>query len=94
MEIGRIIGATRVLGKSQGYIGVPLKDEAKNLGELPHLLHVMGFNSVDGECPTMQVVFHPTPDEQARIAAGASIYMEIVGVAFQPMRLTVGEVPE
>lgn len=94
MEIGRIQGAQRVVGKSQGYYGVPIRDEAKQLGDLPHLLHTMGFNPVDGECPTMNVVFYPTPDEIAKIAAGAPIYLSIVGVAFQPMNLTVGEVPE
>lgn len=94
MEIGRIENATRVVGKSQGYYGVPIRDEARNLGDLPHLLHTMGFNSVDGECPVMQTVWSPTPDEMEKIASGAPIYLEIVGIAFQPMRLVVGEVPK
>lgn len=38
MQIGRILGAQRVLGKSQGYYGLPIRDEAKNLGDLPHML--------------------------------------------------------
>jgi hypothetical protein len=28
MQIGRVENATRVLGKSQGYIGIPVRDEA------------------------------------------------------------------
>lgn len=27
MQIGRIEGATRVMGKSQGYLGLPVRDE-------------------------------------------------------------------
>lgn len=27
MQIGMIEGATRVIGKSQGYLGLPLRDE-------------------------------------------------------------------
>ena len=30
MQIGRILNATRVLGKSQGYMGLPLRDEIIN----------------------------------------------------------------
>lgn len=33
MQIGRITGATRVLGKSQGYMGLPLRDEMVNCKE-------------------------------------------------------------
>jgi hypothetical protein len=27
MQIGRVLNATRVLGKSQGYLGLPVRDE-------------------------------------------------------------------
>lgn len=30
MQIGRIEGTTRVLGKSQGYLGLPIRDEITN----------------------------------------------------------------
>lgn len=33
MQIGRIQGATRVLGKSQGYMGLPVRDEVQ--GDTP-----------------------------------------------------------
>jgi len=95
MNIGRIEGATRVLGKSQGYIGLPLRDEAKNLGDLPHMLHVMVDSKVDGpDTPTMQTVWHPTPDEMAAIAAGAPIYLSLVGIAHPPVMLIVGDAPQ
>ena len=95
MNIGRIEGATRVLGKSQGYIGLPLRDEAKNLGDLPHMLHVMEDSKVTGaNTPTMQTVWHPTPDEMAAIAAGAPIYLTLVGIAHPPVQLIVGSIPE
>ena len=51
MLIGRIHGATRVLGKSQGYLGLPLRDEVRN-------------TTVDGErTPAMVTAREPTPDE-------------------------------
>ena len=94
MEIGRIVGAQRVLGKSQGYYGLPVRDEAKNLGDLPHMLHSVGFNVVDGDCPTMTTAWHPSPDELARLAAGASIQVSLVGVAHPPIMVSVGDTPE
>ena len=48
MEIGRILGATRVLGKSQGYLGLPIRDDAKVLGELPHMLETFHDSRVTG----------------------------------------------
>lgn len=95
MEIGRIQGATRVLGKSQGYYGLPVKDEAKNLGDLPHMLHYTGSNQVDGDnVPTMQTVWFPSPDELARLQQGAGIHVSLVGIAHPPISVTVGEMPE
>lgn len=32
MQVGRIHGTTRVLGKSQGYTGLPLRDEVAEAG--------------------------------------------------------------
>jgi uncharacterized protein YbjT (DUF2867 family) len=32
MQIGRIEGATRVLGKSQGYLGLPVRDQVSAEG--------------------------------------------------------------
>lgn len=94
MNIGRIEGATRVLGQSQGYIGLPLRDEAKNLGDLPHMLHYNGSNKVDGDnVPSMVTCWQPTPDEIERLAKGAPIYLHLVGIAHPPVMLVVGDVP-
>jgi hypothetical protein len=70
----RIKDATRVLGKSQGYLGLAVRDELYEDG-------------------TRQMVtaWTPTPDELARLLAGASIYVHLLGVEHPPIRLEVGE---
>lgn len=81
MEIGRIKGCTRVLGKSQGYYGLPIRDERMN-------------DTVTGpDTPVMVTAWMPTPDELAAINAGAPIHLRIVGTAHPPCMMTVGEVP-
>jgi hypothetical protein len=81
MMIGRIEGATRVLGKSQGYLGLPLRDEVINC-------------TVGGEgTPSMVTAWLPTPEELALLNAGASVHVRILGVAHPPIMLTVGPVP-
>jgi len=95
MEIGRIKGATRVLGKSQGYYGLPLRDEAQNLGDLPHMLHTLQDSTVTGpETPVMTTAWLPSPDELAALAAGAPIHVELVGIAYPPIRVSVGDAPK
>jgi len=82
MQIGRIEGCTRVLGKSQGYLGLPLRDV---------LLH----DTVNGPgTPAMQTVWEPTPDEIAAIVAGAPIMLTVLGTAHPPVMVGVGELPE
>ncbi|OYU91939.1 MAG: hypothetical protein CFE29_03580 [Bradyrhizobiaceae bacterium PARB1] len=82
MIIARIAGATRVLGKSQGYIGLPLRDEMINC-------------TVGGEAtPSMVTAWEPTPDELARLNAGALVQLRIIGTGHPPVMLEVGEVPE
>ena len=81
MQIGRIEGATRVLGKSQGDIGLPVRDETINC-------------TVTGEgTPCMVTVWHPTPDEMARLAAGAPIYLRVIGTGHPPVMMEVGAWP-
>lgn len=94
MQIGRIIGANRTLGKSQGYYGLPVRDDVEGLGDLPQLLHTVGFNAVDGNCPVMFTVWHPTPDELARLNAGAGVQVQLVGVMHPPIMVSVGDIPE
>jgi len=94
MEIGRIEGATRVIGKAQGYYGLPVRDEAKNLGDLPHMLETAMHSTVTGpNTPTIQTCWFPSPDEIDAISKGAPIYLNLVGVAHPPVMLSVGEVP-
>ena len=75
MMINAIEGATRRIGKSQGYLGLPLRDEV-----------------VEG-VPQMVSSWQPTPAEVARIAAGAAIYLTVLGNAHPPVLLTVGAAP-
>lgn len=94
MEIGRITGATRVLGKRQGYYGLPIRDEAKNLGDLPHMLLTLQNDAVTGpDTPTMTTAWLPNPDELAALAAGAPLFVALVGTAHPPIMVSVGEKP-
>ena len=80
MLIARIPNATRVIGKSQGYLGLPLRDEVRN-------------TTVHGEqTPCMVTAWEPTPDELERLNAGASVHLVIVGTQHPPCLLEVGEV--
>lgn len=79
MIIGRIPNATRVLGKSQGYLGLPLRDEVRN-------------TTVGGETPVMVTAWEPTPDELERLNKGASVHLVVVGTQHPPVMLEVGAV--
>lgn len=81
MQIGRIEGATRVLGQSQGYLGLPVRDEVIEC-------------DVGGFTPAMVTVWLPTAEEIAAIAAGAPIYLRLLGTAHPPVLMFVGEPPE
>jgi hypothetical protein len=74
--INAIEGATRRIGKSQGYKGLPLRDEVRPDGT-----------------PQMVTSWQPTPAELAAIAAGAPIYLTVLGTGHPPVMLTVGDVP-
>lgn len=81
MEIGRIQGTTRVIGKSQGYYGLPLRDIIIN-------------DTVTGpETPAMETAWFPTPEELAALQAGAPIILRVVGTGHPPVMLYTGEVP-
>lgn len=84
MEVGRVQGATRYLGAPAGW--EPEKD-----GHCAHLAirdepHSPGVNR-------MTSAWLPTPDELSRIAAGAPIYLVILGVSHPPVALMVGDPP-
>lgn len=80
MIIKMIEGVTRVLGVSQGYRGLPVRDELQN-------------TPVDGpQTPMMVSAWEPTPDELERLNRGALVYLRIVGKSHPPVRLEVGDV--
>lgn len=81
MEIGRVLGATRVVGQSQGYIGLPIRDEVVNC-------------SVNGPTPSMVTAWFPTPEELAALNAGAPVHVRILGSVPPPMMLSTGEAPD
>jgi len=81
MQIGMIPGHTRIIGKSQGYLGLPLRDELIN-------------ESVNGEgTPSMVTAWLPTPKELAALNAGAAIHVRLIGTAHPPIMVEVGEAP-
>jgi hypothetical protein len=82
MIIARISGATRVIGKSQGYMGLPIRDEVRH-------------TTVDGErTPVMVTAWEPTPDELERLSKGALVQLCVLGTGHPPVMLEVGEIPE
>ncbi len=81
MQIGRIEGATRVIGQRQGYLGLPLRDEKIDC-------------AVNGpDTPAMVTAWIPTPEELAALNAGAAIHLRILGTAHPPVMLSVGQPP-
>lgn len=80
MLIGRIENATRVAGKSQGYLGLPIRDETVN-------------DKVCGMVNSMVTAWLPTPEELALLNAGASIHVRILGAVPPPMMVEVGPIP-
>lgn len=80
MLIGSPEGTTRVLGKSQGYLGLPVRDE---------LIEVEGH----GQMPSVLSVWQPTPAELAALNAGASIHVRLMTSSVPPMLVSVGKVP-
>ncbi len=77
-----VAGATRVLGKNQGYFGLPVRDELIE-------------EAVNGtETPCMVTAWEPTPDELARLTAGAHVHVRILGTAHPPIVVEVGNSPK
>lgn len=82
MQIGHIEGTTRVIGKSQGYLGLPIRDVAINC-------------SVNGEdTPAMVTAWHPTPDELEALMNGAPVYVQLLGKSHPPIMVGVGPEPD
>ncbi|QIB32666.1 hypothetical protein [Ancylobacter pratisalsi] len=81
MLIKHIAGATRTIGKCQGYMGLPLRDEP---------IHC----TVNGPAtPSMVTAWEPTPDEIARINAGAPVLLRVLGTQHPSVMIEVGDAP-
>jgi len=78
--IARIENCTRVLGKSQGFFGLPIRDEVI-------------VERVCGPVPCMTTAWEPTPDELALLNAGAKIHLKILGTEHPPVMVEVGALP-
>jgi hypothetical protein len=82
MQVGRPKGANRLVGKAQGYMGLPIKDD---MIDCP----VNGPNT-----PRMTTAWIPTPEEIAKLVMGASVHVKMLGRIPPPMLVEVGDVPE
>ena len=77
MQIGCVENPTRIIGKSQGYLGLPIRDEFINC-------------KVNGEqTPVMITAWIPTPKELEALNAGASIHVKIIGIYHPPIMVEV-----
>ena len=81
MIIQRIKGWTREIGKSQGFIGLPLRDATINTTNL-------------GKQPCMVTAWEPTPAELEAIVNGGLVYLTILGTAHPPVLLTTKDPTE
>ena len=82
MHIGTVEGATRVCGKSQGFLGLPLRDGQR-------ICRV-----ARGAVPTMTSAWFPSPEELAALNAGAAVHVTLDGVTPAPMMVSVGPEPD
>ncbi|AHJ10704.1 hypothetical protein P106B_21 [Rhizobium phage vB_RglS_P106B] len=68
MIISRIEGTTRVCGKSQGYLGLPIRDETiidTATGSVSNIMHT---------------AWEPTPEEIEQIKNGAKVIVSLIGM--------------
>lgn len=78
MMIAQIEGANRICGQSQGYLGLPVRDETitdKATGVQSNIMHT---------------AWEPTPEELEKLNNGAKIIVSVIGYSPQPIMLTVG----
>lgn len=79
MIIARIEGCTRTLGAPPGWT-------PETSGQ------VLGLpirDEMNGDVPCMVSAWEPTPEEVAAIAAGAKVYLRVLGVGHPPVMLMV-----
>jgi len=78
----RISGFTRELGKSQGYLGLPVRDEE------------IVDNATGLRTPCMTTAWEPTPEELRRLNAGGMVEIRVLGIAHPPILVGVGLPPQ
>lgn len=83
MDIRHIPGFTRVLGRSQGYLGLPVRDEIEEV-TLKDETH---------RVPAMHTLWKPTAEELAVLVAGGGIKLVILGNAHPPVRMEAVDGP-
>jgi hypothetical protein len=76
-----IPGFTRVLGKRQGYHGLAVRDEIID-------------EQVNGSAHAMTTAWEPTPEELAKLNAGAHVHITLLGISHPPILVQVGDVPD
>lgn len=81
MQSERIKDATRVVGKAQGYQGLPVRDEL-TLDVVPGV-----------EVPVMVTAWQPTPAELQALVKGANVHVHLYGKTHPPIRVSVGPMP-
>lgn len=84
MIAARIPNATR-------YLGAPLGWRPDEHGDCAHL--AIQDLKVNGGVAAMMSMWEPTPDELARLNAGAKVSLLIIGTVHPPVSLAVGMVP-
>lgn len=81
MQVGMIEGVTAIIGKSQGYLGLPIRVGTINC-------------SVNGpDTPTLTTAWLPTPGELEALNNGAAVHVRLIAVQHPPIMVEVGPVP-
>lgn len=73
---------TVIIGRSQGYLGLAVN------------FSVVYDNAAKSEAPCLRTAHQPTPEEIAKIVAGAPIVLELITQRHPPMSIYVGDTPE
>jgi hypothetical protein len=81
MIVAHVEGATRIAGKQQGFIGLPIRDEICDEKTL-------------GRVHTMLTAWTPTPPEIEAINKGANVHIRLFCMTMHPpIMVGVGPVP-
>jgi hypothetical protein len=80
MIAAMIEGATRIVGKGQGFIGLPLRDESV-------------VEKTMGQAHTLVTAWTPTPEELAALNAGANVHIRLFCQTHPPIMVFVGPPP-